>query len=591
MKTNLYFRSLVVLILCLCIVFNISIAATATSIDSSDDSSTYNATEQLNEPEIPEETETTDGDGEASGDTEEEDNDTTTDPDISGDEDADLPEDSDGSNDEANEDGYVVSLAGTNPITPATLLAGNSPLKADTLEETIKNYDETYLLGIASEFCVFLRENFEVTESDTEGYVAVGGDIIVSTPWETYTIGAGDYWTHTSLDQLNKYREGAATVIMGGQLKGKLNDIYYKDGSVYESDTAGDDNRGNPILKPEEKSNKKLDININMSELPEDYPLQDIPEKSEGNWQSIDQSQTYVTKLLDFDEVFAKLISTSKTMAQNRDNTEITWDDTAGTITFTYTGTAKTRECVYFNLSSEDYVHFQNASTVAFENIPKLPNPRAAINNDGTEGTWEYSYIIVNVEGKGEIHIANPDKHAGVKGTSINGKFISREFWEDDNSKNNDPGVTSLLYNFYEADKVVIGNNFQGTIFAPGADVTDEFTVSGSDRGHLSGALIANSFKGATQFGYRTFTGYRSMVTTTFEETTQPSETIETTPTVAETTQANDVQKTLAGPKTGDNRNIAAWMLMMAAAMLVMVVAMMPSIVSEFVNSRGKRRK
>lgn len=577
MKTKLYLRSLFALILCLCMVFSISSTAAATVVDSFDADITSNVDEQLSETESQAETEAPTDEVEDPSDAAEEDNNTTPDPDISGDEETDLPEDSDESNDETNEDDYIVSLAGTNPITPATLLAGNSPLKADTLEETIKNYEDKYLLGIASEFCVFLRENFEVTESDTEGSVAVGGDIIVSTPWETYTIGAGDYWTHTSLDQLNKYREGAATVILGGQLKGKLNDIYYKDGNVYESDTAGEDNRGNTILKPEEKSTKKIDINFNMSELPEDYPLDSIPDKSEGNWQCIDKSQTYVTKLLDFDEVFAKLISTSKSMAQNRDNTTITWDDDAETITFTYIGTEKTRECVYFNLSAEDYVHFQNAATVAFENIPKLPTPRAVVNNDGTEGTWEYSYIVVNVEGKGTVHIANPDKHAGVKGTSINGKFISREFWENDDSKNNDPGVTSLLYNFYEADKVVIGNNFQGTIFAPGANVTDEFTESGSARGHLSGALIANSFKGATQFGYRTFTGYHSMIAVTPEEIIQTVE-----PTQTET----DAPQTYEIPKTGDTRNVTVLLLLMAVSMFGLAATLLPSFVSR--SKQGK---
>lgn len=60
---------------------------------------------------------------------------------------------------------------------------------------------------------------------------------------------------------------------------------------------------------------------------------------------------------------------------------------------------------------------------------------------------------------------------------------------------NNHVGVTSLLYNFFEATDLTLGKNFQGTILAPYAHTHD-----GADgHGHLSGALITKSFKGATE--------------------------------------------------------------------------------------------
>ena len=210
----------------------------------------------------------------------------------------------------------------------------------------------------------------------------------------------------------------------------------------------------------------------------------------------------------------------SERIASVDSNGEISTDK-EDTITFTYTGNETTAEAVYFTISEEDWEKFQSASYVEFKDIPKLETARAVVNNDGTMGTWEYAYIIVNVEGSGEKHLADMTKGSGQKVTSVNGVYIGRNSLADgDESKNNHPGVTSLMYNFPEAEKIVIGNNFQGTIFAPKADVTDEYTLNKNDwgganyRGHFSGSLIAKSFDGGTEFSYRTFTGPYSLLGT-----------------------------------------------------------------------------
>ena len=95
--------------------------------------------------------------------------------------------------------------------------------------------------------------------------------------------------------------------------------------------------------------------------------------------------------------------------------------------------------------------------------------------------------------------------------TTINGINISNT---GGYMSNNHPGVTSLLYNFSQAKNLVLPlGNFQGTLFAPDADATDG-TVLGQEgaKGHLSGALIAKSFEGNIEFGYRPYTGPASVL-------------------------------------------------------------------------------
>lgn len=70
-------------------------------------------------------------------------------------------------------------------------------------------------------------------------------------------------------------------------------------------------------------------------------------------------------------------------------------------------------------------------------------------------------------------------------------------------SSNNNINSSRILYNFYNTTEVYISANFNGTIFAPFADVTS----SENCVGHLSGAIIAQSFYGGEEIGYRPFLG------------------------------------------------------------------------------------
>lgn len=517
------------------------------------------------------------------------------------------------------------------PVNPVELLTGNSPLGKDdqgnflSLAETIQNYRNTYLLGVAADFCVFLNDFFWVIESDAEGRVAVGGNIYTDiSQYPKYTIGAGDYHWRTPLDELllddtgAQNRVGAATVIMGGFLYGQLTDTYYsfpKSSALTSSDrlrrkSEDEDkyftNRAKSTKRivlqwnmPSSDADEKLDTwvpqvifpgggtesywgNIYGGEMnPDNWTYwhnlygdrsKDLPSTDgPGQWQVLDRRQTYVTQLFVFNDSFTylKSISTELTKAQNDFTIEYATDHIteAGTraanggglttIIFTYVGDSDDdgvlRDCVYLNLTPAEFQAFTDASYIEFRNIPTLETPRKVVDIRDSGSTpmddahlvdWPYTYIVVNFTGKGQDGISTvsglsafslADLHNanGQKFTSINGQYISRTGPTDNGSaalaKNNHPGVTSILYNFPEAEAVIIGNNFQGTILAPNAYVTDWFTENGwteqdnipdgygdtarNLRGHLSGALIADSFKGATEFGYRPFSGPFSIIT------------------------------------------------------------------------------
>lgn len=533
----------------------------------------------------------------------------------------------------------VANLTGSDQTDDITLLAGASPseVRGSTLEETILNYRARYALGVAADFCVFLKDYFWPTESDAEGRVAVGGNIYADAQWAfNYSIGVGDYWWHTPLDELLvadqpdgngkpvQNRLGAATVILGGYLYGNLNDTYYKYDSnkidapekpggdwdtgdadntwrrKYEGAETGEwtkyDNHHNVIVDAEEKTTKKIVLNMDLStyssrqdayistahskgavkSADETYtpywPGTDgqavdtasIKSESKGRYQKIDQSQTYVAPLINFQESFDYLYLISNEMAKAKDDFTVTVTDkhvdpknrnawvnnetnssgtstALSTIVFEYQGDNTPTDCVYLTLTHDEWLAFEQATYVEFKNIPSLPDSgRKVVEVKTREGgvpkdevyllDWTPAHVIINVMETGEVRIANLAQDRGQKYTTINGTYISRHGPNDSGadaaSRNNHAGVTCLLYNFPKATMVVLGNNFQGTIFAPHAHVTDWFTKNNYTdqdarnynasnrelRGHLSGALIADSFKGATEFGYRPFTGSALMI-------------------------------------------------------------------------------
>ena len=98
----------------------------------------------------------------------------------------------------------VTSWGGGAQSDDVTLLVGEkSTLRGTTVAETLANANKMYALGIASQFCVFLENDFQAHDSDAEGRIAVGGGANLSQyiGWD-YEVGKGDYNTGESLENL-----------------------------------------------------------------------------------------------------------------------------------------------------------------------------------------------------------------------------------------------------------------------------------------------------------------------------------------------------------------------------------------------------
>lgn len=386
--------------------------------------------------------------------------------------------------------------------TKSTLLVGDiSPDKADTFEGTVQNLENKYLLGVASEFSVFLKGDFTVKESDTEGRAAIGGNLIQETTFN-YEIGKGEAETSIPIDALLG-NSNFANIVLAGTTNKEIADFYYDD------------------LNSQNQSKKRI-------ALKSEQAINDgfIPKQSN---ERIDQSQAYISDLIDFEKSFELITERSELLAEQPSNGTvdfITDSDGKTRAVFTYTGEETTAESVCFDLTDDDLVKFKDAQIVEFKKIPRLPTARDTIKTSkvGNERTitptkWDYAYIVVNIKGtdnfngyapasvKDDTAVFLADPSYEEKITIINDIYISKVN-DADFPKNNKPGTDSIIYNLPNATKVVLVTNFQGSILAPRAHVTDyayEYLDKAvNPRGHLSGALIAQSFSGSTQFTFRT---------------------------------------------------------------------------------------
>ena len=425
-----------------------------------------------------------------------------------------------GSRDEMIESSTILDEQGGRD--PAVLLAGinaegpngRSLLVAGDLEKTLDNYTQAYALGIASQFCVFLKDGMEVQESDAEGRIAVGGDVKVATPWGSYSFAKGDYAHQIPLsDLLNDH--GYAHMIVGGNMTGgdaggKANDGYYDTSYPFEN-AEHLPSSGDRRAWSFEKKDKILVLNHDEDDPIDDSCLVDEARAGEMD-RGIDKTQTYVTKLFDFDEQFAMLRSRSEAIniaAQDSPLGDDAVDTSNGPAVFDAGLNGKVQDVVVFNISAEKWAEIQQKGEFQFVNIPKLLVPRKVVHADDntcevTYEYWNYAYIVINVSDPDGNTTAYSLPGSDVR-TTINGVNISNT---GGYMSNNNPGVTSILYNFSDAQSMKLSKNFQGTIFAPKASVRD----GDSGRGHLSGALIAKDFVGKTEFGYRPYTGPASVL-------------------------------------------------------------------------------
>lgn len=372
----------------------------------------------------------------------------------------------------------------------------------DTLDEALAAAKSEYFLGLASDFCAFIEGDFTATEADAEGRVAVGGNLsfkpIEGNSIWNYQVASGDYASMVPLEQTDNYegKYGFASALVGGKLF-RINTLstgyghYRSNPDVENYDDAAEGyhtvKQGNKYgytvyFDPDEGLFKRFLVGNVADSKHYDEPTDsdkaygincqhDYPgDCGSGCTHTYLESVNELSQIYQYDgikslisKVFADVRSRSANLSQQK-GIPVTGN------TLSAEGYANA-ETIYFDLGN-NWV----GGDINFTNIPEGAN------------------IVVNC-GATEINIGNTT-------TKINGKTISKE--GEDLRTNNNKQSERILYNFYNATNVNINGNFNGTILAPNADVRSDDTRS---PGHLSGALIAKSFYGGLEFGYRPYRG------------------------------------------------------------------------------------
>ncbi|MBR5513739.1 MAG: glycoside hydrolase family 9 protein, partial [Ruminococcus sp.] len=412
-----------------------------------------------------------------------------------------------------------------------------------SLEENLEIVDDEYFLGFASDFCAFIESDFTAFDADAEGRMFVGGDLIFNGnpqvgEWN-YQVGAGDYGHFIPISQTDEYRgiSGFASGIIGGKV--------YRLGTLTTGSTATvtagfnlelPDGRGTRhssgydiFLYPEEGLYKRFIVgNLNDSlHLDEDYLTHgdgtskdvayttgcnhlyydhDCPTCSGANLDEVSNEHSYlknvnelsqfyryteVSTILEkaFDTIRARSLSLSSVNA-----TDVTSNGGTLTLDASNIGDAKT---VYFKLDNWDGISNIEIK-IPHDRIKKIENS-IYTNNEATITELDLNVIVSCDDESITINGAKTYFVDAQDGTRYE---ISNR---NANATNNHPLSSNILYNFYNATSVEFSGdcNFNGTIMAPNANVTSPEKCPG----HLSGALIAKSFYGGLEFGYRPYRG------------------------------------------------------------------------------------
>lgn len=437
-------------------------------------------------------------------------------------------------------DGKVYSPAEMKAI---TLLIGDGYTWTNgctTVDDVIERAKDEYFLGIAHDFCAFIENDFNPKAADAEGRVAIGGDITFveeGNPWN-YQIGSGDYAAAKALNHTVNYDNvtGYAHAIIGGKMV-NINTASTGSGvKKYGGENDYDINSGNHIVnkgnqysytffyKPDEDLFKRFvvgdiensshyEYKTNNNVEYEKSHAHDYPGDCEKDENGEDKIHPYLGRvnelsqiynqpeggLINFDETFAFLRERSKLLSMKKSTGNVKVE--GETVTLTCPQGTKAGDTVYFNIpewGSNKYKTFR------YNNVP-------CGNMDdefGTSQIYPLCNIVVNCPGT-KFEMGSAAEAEKIE-TFINDIHIHADSeWE-----NNHPASEKLLYNFYEATTGEIKASFNGTILAPLADVTSKPDINrkgeevrGAAAGHLSGALIAKSFEGFLEFGYKPYRG------------------------------------------------------------------------------------
>ena len=391
------------------------------------------------------------------------------------------------------------------------LVGSNKPeITGSTVEETLSLARSKYLLGIASQFGVFLEGNFIDHSADVESRLAVGGGANLSDSktledikigdkdWEKgqkgFEVGNGDFTDKISLEKLTNNWDFAHAIVGTGPFR-MINTVSHDE-----------------YKKIDDSSGKLGKLFV----IGSDVNLNDTSVNYTWNKQAYDVSSFRKTDepLIDFTTEFAHIRNISKKLSEQvTEGTALIFSANVNNISydaykdnivafdslnsdkywngniahFRYTG--EDTNVVKFNITYEEWLAVSDkCSIISYEGIPENAN------------------IIINVAKESEnilIEVTPQYKFTLVNGVQITPGNLTLSGKEDLNYtvKNNDEYCEKILYNFSTATSLNITENFSGNILAPNADVT------GAKNGHLSGALVAKSFSGALEFGYRPYQG------------------------------------------------------------------------------------
>ena len=424
------------------------------------------------------------------------------------------------------------------------LLVGNGVEWASdctTASEVIEKAKEEYFLGIAYDFSLFLEGTATLKNADAEGRVAVGGNLIFTGGY-CYQVGSGNFGYMTALKDTDDYQgiTNFAHAIVGGYMKNihplstgnnrmRINQLTTEKGGhqgyeetlyfpptedMFKRFVVGAD-INNDDFTHMHCSNEKYNANgshdsVSVNELAEMYKQ---PEDG----------------VINFTSTFEWLRERSIKLGEKTATGEAT--SNGNKVTFKIPDGMENAKTVYFDLP--DNVDYSKLEEIRFENVPKdttemivretetdelkkitknIPKCNLVINAKDTSfdirGVGNTTKTIIKYTDNTEDEISNNIDLEKRDEYNKNDIHHNNEISNDNGAvvpcrSNNHPASSKILYNFPNAKTGTINGNFNGTIFAPDANIKSDDNCTG----HLSGALIAKSFEGGLEFGYRPYRG------------------------------------------------------------------------------------
>ena len=372
---------------------------------------------------------------------------------------------------------------------------------------------EKNMLGLASEFSVFAKENVNFTDADSEGRVAAGGTISASTDYA--------YQAGTEI-----YNNSVAKIIAGNGIHNLEleNTRHYK----YSNDNQN-------IIGSNDNTPKIAVVGTNADNM---------------NWNEFTDSQLnqiVATNLIDFDEEFTWLQNKSNELANTEANGEIIYGyllkDTTSISEYTVNALTEKYKTVIlrgnndvniFNFTVDEFNTMcdanvsKNNNNIIFDipkdskviiNIIGEGNVRfASISGKNNYGEYSYKgkgtlYTVAEEEDISTIEIFagyDTDRQIGggffnaydgndfIRDENGNIKTFKMEFNTERRSTYDSKFSKRILFNIPQSNNVKILDNLIGTILAPNAYV--EGAKHSGLNGFLYGTLICKSYTGSTQF-------------------------------------------------------------------------------------------